>query len=49
VRRSDFQLPVDWDPRTNRVTAVAEPMSPLNPLPVIEREIGAALERAEAR
>jgi D-alanyl-D-alanine dipeptidase len=39
--------PVHWDPRTNRVTAVDDPLSPLNPLPVIEREIAAALERAQ--
>jgi len=41
--------PVNWDPKTNRVEAVPEPMSPLNPLPVIEREIAAALERAEGK
>jgi D-alanyl-D-alanine dipeptidase len=41
--------PIDWDPRTNRVTAVSDPLSPLNPLPVIEREIAAALERAKAK
>lgn len=40
--------PIDWDPQTNQVTAVADPLSPLNPLPVIEREIAAALERAKA-
>lgn len=39
--------PVNWNPKTNEVTAVADPLSPLNPLPVIEREIAAALERAE--
>lgn len=39
--------PVHWDPRTNRVAPVADPLSPLNPLPVIEREIAAALHRAE--
>ena len=41
--------PVDWDPKTNRVTAVADPMSPLNPMPVIEQEIAAALDRAKRR
>ncbi len=41
--------PVDWDPKTNRVTAVADPMNPLNPMPVIEKEIAAALERAKNR
>ena len=41
--------PVDWDPKTNRVTAVADPMSPLNPMPVIEQEISAALDRAKRR
>ena len=39
--------PVHWDPQTNRVTAVSDPLSPLNPLPVIEHEIAAALERAK--
>ena len=38
--------PVNWNPETNEVSAVADPMSPLNPLPVIEREIAAALQRA---
>ncbi|MBC7820695.1 MAG: hypothetical protein IAG10_27740 [Planctomycetaceae bacterium] len=41
--------PVHWDPQTNRVTAVDDPLSPLNPLPVIEREIAAALQRAKGR
>lgn len=40
--------PVHWNPRTNRVTAVDDPLSPLNPLPAIEREIHAALQRAKA-
>lgn len=39
--------PVNWNPETNEVSAVPDPMSPLNPLPVIEREIEAALERAK--
>jgi D-alanyl-D-alanine dipeptidase len=38
--------PVNWDHRTNRVTAVANPLNPLNPMPVIEQEIVAARERA---
>ncbi|MEN3944163.1 M15 family metallopeptidase [Prosthecobacter sp. SYSU 5D2] len=38
--------PVNWDPRTNEVTPVPEPLTLLNPLPVIEKEIAAALERA---
>jgi len=37
--------PVDWDPRTNEVTPVADPLAPLNPLPVIEKEIAAATRR----
>jgi zinc D-Ala-D-Ala dipeptidase len=41
--------PVNWDPATNEVAAVANPLEPLNPLPVIEREIAAALARASAR
>ena len=39
--------PVDWDPKTNRVTSCADPLRPLNPLDVIQREIAAALRRAE--
>jgi D-alanyl-D-alanine dipeptidase len=39
---------VNWDPQTNRVTAVAEPLIPLNPIPVIEQEITAALGRAKS-
>ena len=38
--------PVHWDRQTNRVTACDDPLTPLNPLPVIEREIAAATERA---
>ena len=38
--------PVHWDPETNAVTPYEDPMSPLNPLDVIEREIAAATERA---
>jgi len=39
--------PVNWNPQTNEVTPVADPLTPLNPLPVIEREIAAAMERAK--
>lgn len=39
---------VNWERATNQVTAVADAMSPLNPLPVIEAEIAAALERARS-
>lgn len=39
--------PVNWDPQTNRVTAVENPLNPLNPVPIIEQEIMAALERAK--
>mgnify|MGYP001216165997 FL=1 len=38
--------PVNWNPDTNEVTAVPDPLALLNPLDVIEREIAAALERA---
>lgn len=38
--------PVNWDPETNEVTPVRDPMTPLNPIPVIEREIAAAMARA---
>ncbi|MEQ1840437.1 MAG: M15 family metallopeptidase [Verrucomicrobiales bacterium] len=38
--------PVNWDPETNEVTPVTDPMTPLNPLPVIEKEIAAAFARA---
>jgi zinc D-Ala-D-Ala dipeptidase len=37
--------PVNWDSETNIVTSVADPMSPLNPLDVIESEIAAAMKR----
>lgn len=39
--------PVNWNPQTNEVTTVADPMTPLNPMPVIEKEIAAAMKRAE--
>jgi len=38
--------PVNWNPQTNEVTPVPNPMDPLNPLSVIETEIAAAMERA---
>ena len=38
--------PVNWNPQTNEVTPVADPLTPLNPLPVIEKEIAAAMKRA---
>lgn len=37
--------PVNRDSQTNTVTAVAEPLNPLNPLPAIEIEIAAAMNR----
>ncbi|MCA8998629.1 MAG: hypothetical protein KDA80_16635 [Planctomycetaceae bacterium] len=37
--------PVDWDSETNRVTPVADPLTPLNPLAQIEQEIANALKR----
>lgn len=40
--------PVHWDPQTNRVTACDDPMRPLNPLDVFQREIAAAMQRAVA-
>jgi D-alanyl-D-alanine dipeptidase len=41
--------PVNWNPKTNEVTPVADPLAVLNPLPVIEKEIAAAIERAHNR
>lgn len=38
--------PVHWDPKTNRVTPCDDPLRLLNPLPVMQREIAAAMERA---
>lgn len=38
--------PVNWNPQTNEVTPVADPLTPLNPLPVIEKEVAAAMQRA---
>jgi D-alanyl-D-alanine dipeptidase len=40
---------VHWDPKTNHVTPVDDPLRLLNPLDVIEREIAAAMRRAEKR
>ena len=39
--------PVHWDPQTNEVTPYDDPLSPLNPLDAIEREIAAATARAQ--
>jgi hypothetical protein len=38
---------VNWDPQTNKVTPVDDPTALLNPLPVIEKGIAAALQRAQ--
>jgi D-alanyl-D-alanine dipeptidase len=40
--------PVNWNPQTNEVTPVENPLELLNPLSVIEKEIAAALERMQA-
>jgi D-alanyl-D-alanine dipeptidase len=40
--------PVNWNPRTNEVTPVENPLDLLNPLPVIEQEIAAALQRTRS-
>ena len=40
--------PVDWDSKTNRVTACPDPQRLLNPMDVIEREIAAAMRRRRA-
>lgn len=37
--------PVNWNSATNEVTEVRDSLSPLNPIPAIEREINAALNR----
>jgi D-alanyl-D-alanine dipeptidase len=39
--------PVNWNPQTNEVTPVENPLELLNPLSVIETEIAAALERMQ--
>ncbi len=36
---------VNWNPETNEVSPVADPLTPLNPLPRIEEEIEAAIAR----
>ena len=36
---------VNWDPQNNTVTAVADPLNPLNPLSAIEIEIAVAMNR----
>ena len=41
--------PVHWDPATNQVVAVENSSNPLRPLPEIEKEIAAAVERAKSR
>ena len=38
--------PVNLNPQTNEVTPVEDPLALLNPLPVFEKEIAAALARA---
>ncbi len=40
--------PVNWNPQTDEVSPVADQLSLLNPLPVIEREIVASIQRAHA-
>ena len=37
--------PVNWNPQTNEVASVIDPMDPLNPLSVIKVEIAAAMAR----
>ncbi|HBB74786.1 MAG TPA: hypothetical protein DC048_10100 [Planctomycetaceae bacterium] len=49
VRRAARYGPVHWDRSANRVTACDDPLRPLNPLHVFEREINAARERAARR
>jgi len=38
--------PVHWDPETNEVRPYSDPLSLLNPLDMIEKEVTAAVERA---
>lgn len=38
--------PVHWDPQSNGVTPYDDPLSPLNPIAVIEKEVAAATDRA---
>lgn len=40
--------PVHWDPSTNQVTPYDDPLSPLNPLHVIEKEVAAAMQRVDS-
>lgn len=40
---------VNWNPQTNEITPVPDPQAVLNPLPVMEKEIAAAMERAHNR
>jgi hypothetical protein len=40
---------VDWNPETNEITPVVDPNFYLNPLPVIEKEIAASLERVRKK
>ena len=40
---------VDWNPATNEVTPVDDAMSPLHPLPQIEKKIVAAMYHADRR
>ena len=39
--------PVHWEMQANRVTPYDDPLSPLNPLSMIEKEIDAAINRAD--
>ena len=39
---------VHWDAQANRVTPCENPLTPLNPLDAFEREIAAAIQRAQA-
>jgi D-alanyl-D-alanine dipeptidase len=38
--------PVHWNPETNEVRPYEDPLSPLNPVEVIEKEVAVAVERA---
>lgn len=38
---------VNWNPLSNVVTPVENPLTPLNPLPAFEKEVAAAMKRAE--
>ncbi|HUP77039.1 MAG TPA: hypothetical protein VM260_00670, partial [Pirellula sp.] len=41
--------PVHWEMQKNRVTPYDDPLIPLNPLSMIEKEIDAAIIRADQR